>query len=115
MILALPLTPATEGLIDREVLDLLGHRGFLVNVARGGLVDEDALIAALREGTLGAAALDVQRSEPPSRGYWQSVPNILLTPHIGGVATGALANLGALLRANLRSFFSGAGPLNPVN
>lgn len=115
MILALPLTPATEGLIDREVLDLLGHRGFLVNVARGGLVDEDALIAALREGTLGAAALDVQRSEPPSRGYWRSVPNILLTPHIGGVATGALANLDALLRANLRSFFSGAGPLNPVN
>ena len=80
----------TRKLINREVIDALGPEGLLINVARGFVVDEDALIVALRDGRLGQAALDVFDPEPTSAERWADVPNTLLAPHIGGATTDAL-------------------------
>ncbi|MBV9996384.1 MAG: 2-hydroxyacid dehydrogenase [Caulobacteraceae bacterium] len=79
------------GLIDRAIIEAVGPRGLIVNISRGSLADEDALIAALREGRLGGAALDVFEQEPTPPERWRDVPNVLLTPHSGGI--GHLARL----------------------
>jgi (S)-sulfolactate dehydrogenase len=75
-------------MIDARALSLMKPRAVLINAARGGVVDEDALVAALQAGTLGAASLDVFEGEPldAARGQrFDGVPNLLLTPHIAGV------------------------------
>lgn len=97
-------------LIDRAVFDLLGPDGILANVSRGSIVDEDELIAALRDGRLGGAALDVFADEPTPGGRWNDVPNTILSPHVGGYATGVRRGIYDLAMANLRSFFAG-GPI----
>lgn len=84
--------PETEGLIGRRELELLGPSGYLVNVARGRVVDEDALFAALRDGTIAGAALDVWYRYPteageilqPSRHPFHELANVLMTPHVSG-------------------------------
>lgn len=84
--LHVPLTQATHGLLDRRRLALLRHNAIVINTARGGIVDEDALLEALREGRLAGAALDVFSEEPPDEpARFRDVPNLLLTPHIAGV------------------------------
>jgi lactate dehydrogenase-like 2-hydroxyacid dehydrogenase len=103
-----------RGLIDRAVIEALGPHGLLVNVARGQLVDEDALIAALREGLLGMAALDVFQTEPTPAERWTDVPNVVLSPHTGGATSGALPKMVALTRENLRRFFAGEPLANAV-
>jgi hydroxypyruvate reductase len=85
LIVAAPLSPETRGLIDAPVLEALGARGLLINIARGGVVDEDALIDALKTGRLGSAALDVFEQEPTPPARWEGVPNVILTPHTAGV------------------------------
>jgi len=76
------LTEETRGLANRRRLDLIGPQGLLVNTARGPVVDEPELVAALREGRLGAAALDVLSTEPPPAAYELfSMPNVIITPH----------------------------------
>lgn len=114
LVVAAPLNEETRHVVGRDVIERLGPGGLLVNIARGGLVDEDALIAALKDGRLGAAALDVQAQEPTPPQRWADVPNVILTPHIGGYATGGMLNIGDLLRRNLRRFFAGEPVLNPV-
>lgn len=91
LVVAAPLSPETRRLIDAEVIDALGPQGLLVNIARGGVVDEDALIAALRSGRLGAAALDVFEQEPTPPARWADVPNVILTPHTAGVTAEVMA------------------------
>jgi phosphoglycerate dehydrogenase-like enzyme len=83
--LTCPLTPQTENLIDDAALRRMKPSAMLVNVARGRCVDEAALLAALREGRIAAAALDVTHEEPlpPNSPLWDA-PNLLLTPHTGG-------------------------------
>ena len=83
VVLCAPLTPETHGLIGARELDLLGPAGVLVNVARGALVDTDALVAALRDGRVGGAFLDVTEPEPLPDGHplW-SEPRALITPHV---------------------------------
>jgi (S)-sulfolactate dehydrogenase len=84
--LHVPLTPATRGLIDAEKLSLMKREAILVNTARGGVVNEAALAAALRAGQLGGAAVDVFETEPlPPGSPLSGCPNLILTPHIGGV------------------------------
>ncbi len=80
-----PLTPATENLIGAAALAAMRPSAYLINVARGRIVDEAALIAALNEGRIAAAGLDVTREEPlpPSSPLW-AMPNVLLTPHTAG-------------------------------
>jgi lactate dehydrogenase-like 2-hydroxyacid dehydrogenase len=91
LMIAPPLNAETRHLIDAPVLDALGPEGLIVNVARGGVVDEDALVAALHAHRIAGAALDVFAEEPASPQRWANVPNTLLSPHIAGVTTEAMA------------------------
>ena len=103
-----------QRLIDRPVLDALGAHGLLVNVAGGQLVDEEALIAALKEGALGMAALDVFAVEPTPAERWRGVPNVVLSPHTAGATSAAIPKMVELTRENLRRFFAGEPLANPV-
>jgi len=79
-----PKTPETEGMIGIEALRLMKPTAYLVNCSRGGLVDEDALVRALKEGMIAGAALDVFKDEPPTGSPLLELENVVLTPHIGG-------------------------------
>lgn len=90
---ATPQTPQTEGMIGAEQLALMKESAYLVNIARGGIVDEDALIAALQENCIAGAGLDVFTYEPlPADSPLCSLDNVILTPHIGG-GTGTNRNI----------------------
>lgn len=103
-----------RGLVSAEVIAAVGPHGLLVNVARGQLVDEDALIAALKSGALGAAALDVFVEEPTPVERWADVPNTVLTPHTGGATNEAVQRMVAALFANLQAFFAGEAVKTPA-
>jgi lactate dehydrogenase-like 2-hydroxyacid dehydrogenase len=103
-----------RGLVSRQAIEALGPQGLLVNVARGQLVDEDALIAALTSGALGMAALDVFETEPTPAERWAEVPNVVLSPHTAGATSAALPKMVALTRENLRRFFAGEPLANAV-
>jgi phosphoglycerate dehydrogenase-like enzyme len=103
-----PLTPSTRGIVDARVLAALAPAGYVVNVARGELVDEPALDAALREGRLGGAALDVLTDEPvgPESPWWDA-PGVVITPHVAGYAPRYVARAAARLLDNVRRLESG--------
>lgn len=104
------LTPATAGLINAERLARMKPGALLVNTARGGLVDEAALLAALRAGHLGGAALDTLAVEPPPADHpllTADLPNLLITPHCAWISRGARQNLLDATVANIRRFIAG--------
>lgn len=96
-----------RAMISATILDALGPAGLLVNVARGQLVDEGALIDALKAGRLGGAALDVFDPEPTDPARWTDVPNVVLTPHTGGATQEAVGRMVQMLQANLAAHFAG--------
>lgn len=114
LVVACRADPDNVGLISAEVIAALGPQGLLVNVARGQLVDEDALIAALKAGRLGQAALDVYETEPTDAARWADVPNTVLTPHTAGATSEAVQGMLALLLQNLSAFFEGRPLVTPV-
>ncbi|KMS54135.1 MULTISPECIES: 2-hydroxyacid dehydrogenase [Sphingobium] len=103
-----------RGMIDARILDALGPDGLLVNVARGQLVDEVALVAALRDGRLGGAALDVFDPEPTDPSRWADIANVVLTPHVGGATHEAVGRMAQVLMANLAAHFAGEELPSPV-
>ena len=103
-----------EKIVDGPVIEALGPRGMLINVARGSAVDEDALIAALKDGRLGGAGHDVIAQEPTPPERWAEVPNLVLTPHSGGNTRASLLAALDLAKANFRAFFAGEPILTPV-
>ena len=105
---------SNRGLISREVMEALGPEGLLVNVSRGQVVDEDALIDLLRSGKLGFAALDVFVEEPTPAIRWLDVPNTVLTPHTGGATNEAVQGMLGLMMANLAAHFAGEPLKTPV-
>lgn len=105
---------ANHHLISQPVIEALGARGCLVNVARGSVVDEDALIAALKDGRLGMAALDVFETEPTPAARWADVPNTVLTPHTAGGTLESIPKMVGQTLENLRLFFHGEPLLSPV-
>ena len=106
-VLIVAAAAGTRPLIDRAVLDALGPTGTLVNVARGSLVDEAALVAALQEGRLGGAALDVFAAEPHVPEPLRAMPNVVLTPHVASATTDTRRAMAELVLANLDAHFSG--------
>lgn len=103
-----------RGLVSRAVIEAVGPDGLVVNVSRGSVVDEDALIEALRAGRLGAAALDVFAEEPTDPRRWTDVPNALLTPHSAGATAEAVQRMVAMLFANLQAVFAGQPVKTPA-
>jgi phosphoglycerate dehydrogenase-like enzyme len=116
VVIAAPHTPETRQLIGRREITAMKPRAFLINVARGRLVDDDALVEALREGRLGGAALDVFTKEPldPASPYWD-MPNVIVTPHTSGAMQDYWTPLVDLFCENLRRFESGLPLLNVVD
>ena len=116
VVLAAPHTPETKRLIGRPQLDQIKHGALLVNVARGRLVDDEAVVDALGDGRLGGAALDVFTREPldPSSPYWD-LPNVIVTPHTSGAMKDYWTPLVALFADNLRRFEKGEPLLNVVD
>jgi lactate dehydrogenase-like 2-hydroxyacid dehydrogenase len=111
------ITPGGEGtrrMIDAEVLAALGPDGVLVNVARGSVVDEDALIAALREKRILAAGLDVYENEPNIRQDFLSLDNAVLLPHVASGSVHTRNAMSQLVVDNLVAWFDGRGALSPV-
>jgi phosphoglycerate dehydrogenase-like enzyme len=112
------LTPETKGLIDATVLDAMPPRAWLVNVARGGLVDTGALVAALQSGSIAGAALDVTDPEPlPEDHPLWSEPDVVITPHVANTWDMAIPDLAALLERNVAAFGAGErleGGVDPV-
>lgn len=114
--LALALTPATQRIIGAKEMDLIGPDGWLVNVARGGHVDTDALVAALAEGRLCGAALDVTDPEPLPDGHplW-SEPRCIITPHTADTWEMVLPPLAERIRTNVARFIAGEPLLGVVD
>jgi phosphoglycerate dehydrogenase-like enzyme len=113
--LHVPLTTATRHLIDRRRLALMRPDAVLINTARGGLVDERALVEALEAGRLRAAALDVFEHEPPTDPRLLALRNVILTPHVGGVSERSVAEMTRRATDAVVDVLAGRVPANLVN
>lgn len=109
-----PGGPATNKLVNRDVLDALGPQGTLINVSRGSVVDEDALISALQEGRLGWAGLDVFEAEPKVPQALREMSNVVLLPHVGSATNETRAAMGALTVDNLLQHLQDGTVISPV-
>ncbi len=105
---------ANPPIVNRAIIDALGPRGIFVNVARGWLVDEPALIAALKDGRLGAAALDVFDDEPNVPEALRMMDNVVMTPHVASSTEETMRAMGENVIGNLVSWFEGRGALTPL-
>lgn len=105
---------ATRGIVSREVMEALGPAGTLINVARGTLVDEPAMVDLLLAGKLGAAGLDVFVDEPRVPEALFALDNVVLLPHVGSASHYTRNKMGQLVVDNIVSFARGHGPLTPV-
>jgi lactate dehydrogenase-like 2-hydroxyacid dehydrogenase len=104
----------TRRIVNRAILDALGPEGVLINIARGSLVDEAALIAALEERRILGAGLDVFDDEPNVPAALLALDNVVLTPHVGSASRHTRQAMADLMIANLESWRDGKGPLTPV-
>ncbi len=109
-----PGGPATHHIVNAEVLKALGPEGTLINVARGSVVDEEALVKALADGTLGAAGLDVFESEPQVPEALFGMDQVVLQPHVASATHETRLAMGVLTADNLRAHFAGRPVLTPV-
>jgi lactate dehydrogenase-like 2-hydroxyacid dehydrogenase len=114
LLVACRATAGNRGMISREVIEAVGREGMVVNVARGSVVDEDALIAALKDGRLGLAGLDVFAEEPTPPARWEDVPNVVLTPHSASTTVDILPRLVEQVVANIQLFLAGQPVAHPA-
>jgi lactate dehydrogenase-like 2-hydroxyacid dehydrogenase len=114
LVVIVPGGGATAKMINADVLNALGPRGVVINVARGSVVDEPALIAALKSGTILAAGLDVFDNEPNVPDELRAMQNVVLLPHIGSASVVTRNAMDQLLVDNLKAWFAGKPPLTPV-
>ncbi len=111
-----PLTPETRGLIGAPELARMKPTAILVNTARGGVVDDAALVEALRAGRIAGAGLDVTEPEPlPLDNPLYSFPNVVITPHIASASHATRARMAEMAAENIIAVLAGREPLNPVN
>jgi glyoxylate/hydroxypyruvate/2-ketogluconate reductase len=115
LVLVLPYSPASHHSIAAAELALMKPTATLINIARGGIVDDAALAAALRDRRIAAAGLDVFEGEPKVHPDLLTVPNVVLTPHIASATIPTRMAMASLAADNLIAFFSGKKPLTPLN
>lgn len=115
LIVAVVGGPDTAGLVSATVIDALGSDGVIVNIARGTVIDEEALIDALQAGRIRGAALDVFRNEPHVDARILAMENVVIVPHIGSATVETRAAMGALQRENLAALLDGRPAVTPVN
>jgi lactate dehydrogenase-like 2-hydroxyacid dehydrogenase len=114
LVVIAPGGQSTKGIVSRQVLEALGPEGYLVNLARGSLVDEPALIELLQSGGLGGAALDVFADEPNVPPAFFALDNVVLSPHQGSATRQTRDKMGQLLVSNLDAWFAGDPLPTPV-
>ena len=114
MVVITPGGAATKNLVNVDVLKALGPEGILINVARGSVVDEDALIKALKDKTILSAGLDVFANEPSVPQELIDMENVVLLPHVGSASHATRRAMDQLVADNIISWFAGKGPLTPV-
>jgi lactate dehydrogenase-like 2-hydroxyacid dehydrogenase len=114
LIVIVPGTPETQNMIDRSIMDALGPEGILINMARGSVVDEPALIAALQEGRLGGAGLDVFANEPEVPEALIKMDNVVLQPHLGSATVETRRAMDDLMLENLAAHFEGRPLPSPL-
>ncbi|KOC88350.1 2-hydroxyacid dehydrogenase [Winslowiella iniecta] len=114
LLLCTPGGASTRHLINRPVLDALGKQGTLINISRGSVVDQQALIAALDEGTLGAAGLDVFDDEPRVPEALQNRANVVITPHIASATWSTRQAMSQRVLDNVRAYFAGHPLVTPI-
>ena len=107
LIVACPGGPATKHLVNADVLAALGKKGTIVNIARGSIIDEPALVKALQDGTIGGAGLDVFADEPHVPKPLLAMDNVVLLPHVGSATNETRKAMGDLCKANLDAWFAG--------
>ncbi|OWT54499.1 2-hydroxyacid dehydrogenase [Candidimonas nitroreducens] len=115
LVLTCPGGAATHHMVSRDILEALGGDGTLVNVSRGSVVDERALLDALSHGKLGAAALDVFEDEPNAPAELFAMDNVVLCPHVGSATVETRRKMGQLVLDNLGHFFKHGRVLTPVD
>ena len=115
VVLVLPYTPEAHHTIGAAELALMKPTATLINIARGGIVDDAALAKALAAGQIAAAGLDVFEGEPSVHPDLLKVPNVVLTPHIASATVPTRRAMADLAADNLIAFFDGRGPLTPIN
>ena len=113
--LHVPRTPQTTGMVDADALDKMKPNAYLINVARGGIVDETALFNALKEGAIAGAALDVFEEEPTTRSPIFSLPNVVVTPHLGASTAEAQDRAGITAAEQVATALRGAVPMHAIN
>jgi lactate dehydrogenase-like 2-hydroxyacid dehydrogenase len=114
LVLIVPGGASTAKMINADVMKALGPRGVIINVARGSVVDEPALVAALKSGTILAAGLDVFANEPAVPDELKAMQNVVLLPHIGSASVVTRNAMDQLVVDNLKAWFAGKPPLTPV-
>ena len=114
LVVIVPGGAGTTKMVNADVMKALGPRGVIINVARGTVVDEQALIAALKSGTILAAGLDVFEKEPNVPDELKAMQNVVLLPHIGSASVVTRNAMDQLVVDNLKAWFAGKPPLTPV-
>ncbi len=115
LMLTSPGGPATRHLVNAGVIDALGPEGVIINIARGSVVDEEAMVAALVAGRLGGAGLDVHEDEPHVPAALCRLDNVVLLPHIASATTATRNAMGQLMIDNLNAHFTGGKLITPVS
>ena len=115
LVAACPGGEATRGLVSRAVIEALGPQGVFVNISRGSVADEPALIEALTDGRLGGAGLDVFATEPRIPEAFFTMENVVLQPHVGSATHPTRRAMGQLVVDNLAAFFAGKPLVTPYN
>ncbi|HEX4325804.1 MAG TPA: 2-hydroxyacid dehydrogenase [Burkholderiales bacterium] len=114
LVIAVRAAPENRHAVNREVLAALGNEGHVINISRGSVTDEAALIEALQSGVIAGAGLDVYEHEPKVPEVLFGLRHVALTPHVGGATSEAQRAMEAMVMANLDAFFAGKTPPNPV-
>jgi hydroxypyruvate reductase len=109
LMIAVRASAETQHIVNSDLLRKLGADGYVINISRGSVIDETALLAALKDGTIAGAGLDVFETEPHAPSELTALPNVVVTPHIGGNTRESHVAMQGCVIANLKAFFAGEG------